>query len=101
MSHSPEPWEIPIDEEGWLCINCEGGTVLGLPHWIQNSMDATMLSLEDAKRIVACVNACKGIPTKVLDRASFKPILDSLEHPSNIDCDYCSVSRAVKESVNQ
>ena len=55
-----------------MCINCDGGTVLGFPPWITNAMNATILSLEDAKRIVACVNACAGIDTTVLQNNHFE-----------------------------
>lgn len=44
-------------------------------------------------RIVACVNACRGIPTERLLTMDIKAIVELADShsPSNIDCeDYCS-----------
>lgn len=59
MNHSPEPWKYDTD---W--------------HRFQDADEATIIctaadeevspSLEDAARIVACVNFCRGIPTEEL-----------------------------------
>jgi len=77
-----------------------------------------------AARIVACVNACKGIPTDVLQKVTRPTIrifddkllvsisaraawllkiaeaFEILEQgPSNIDCkDYCTLSKAIQEA---
>jgi len=73
MSHSPEPWKIAATPPGH-----EGE---GRDHlcWIQDSSGYFVAETEyadrveevaraDAERIVACVNACKGIPTEWLEK---------------------------------
>ena len=68
MSHTPEPWRIctagdtieklvPVSEYGdsILTLVTEGRTEF-----------AAVYSDDDAKRIVACVNACKGFSTEQL-----------------------------------
>ena len=53
--HTPEPWSYGEDNDGWYVEKDR----LQIAHG---------LSEEDARRIVACVNACAGIPTEVLER---------------------------------
>lgn len=95
MSHSPEPWRL-IDSGFLNSVRCcdkngefvagycsdEGSIAKGDPNW---------------ERIVACVNACVGIPTERLaqmDLQSAVEILDS--HQGNIDChDYCGVAKSL------
>lgn len=57
MTHSPEPWTTytVVGQTG-----IRDGKGLPLVH------AADEMSKPDAKRIVACVNACKGIPTEDL-----------------------------------
>jgi hypothetical protein len=69
MNHTPEPWELsenglsifgpPPDEWGitWLHLYSGGG--------ISDEEQRA-----NARRIVACVNACKGISTEELERRS-------------------------------
>lgn len=55
--HTPEPWEL---YEG----GCDGpDSVAGKTGHV-----CTCELNEDARRIVACVNACKGIDTEVLEK---------------------------------
>lgn len=58
MSHTPEPWEAYEGEEGYGITSVCGGYYGD----IENEADA--------RRIVACVNACAGIDTDVLEHAS-------------------------------
>ncbi|WP_393936717.1 hypothetical protein [Aeromonas rivipollensis] len=62
--HTPEPWEV-IDR-----LTIQGPRVAGdplkcgllvasLPHWCEPG---------DSRRIVACVNACRGLPTDELEQ---------------------------------
>jgi hypothetical protein len=68
MSQYNEPWRIEwIDNEGVRIVAANEIDVLLLPAWILNATDAVMLDSNDAARIVACVNACRGIPTHVLE----------------------------------
>ncbi len=54
--HSPEPWEL-VDHEGH--IEAADGVIVALINGI--------LHQADARRIVACVNACRDLPTKWLE----------------------------------
>jgi len=61
MSHSPEPWRVepsgPRDEPH--IIDADDGVVC-------EAMDDPPLGPNNLDRIVACVNACAGIPTEVV-----------------------------------
>lgn len=90
--HSPEPWRwIPDPEEfgTWRTVSC---WLAGLPNVIDgvdigsrrilycSESGGFGPSKEDAKRIVACVNACKDIDTSVLmnPNVSLTPIVHGL-----------------------
>lgn len=65
MEHSPEPWEQRIlyiyrDEPGEDYIHAGGNSVELCKLYGDNSA-------ANARRIVACVNACVGISTKGLE----------------------------------
>lgn len=64
--HSPEPWKFSIDADGRVNIFVDDGRVVTLCH--------ARLRPEDARRIVACVNACAAIPTEDLEKAATDPI---------------------------
>lgn len=64
--HSPEPWKFSIDADGRVNIFVDDGRVVTLCH--------ARLRPEDARRIVACVNACAAIPTEDLEKAAEDPI---------------------------
>jgi len=64
--HSPEPWKFSIDVDGRVNIFVDDGRVVTLCH--------VRLRPEDARRIVACVNACAAIPTEDLEKAAADPI---------------------------
>jgi hypothetical protein len=77
--HTPEPWdgkEIPLTAAGLA------RTGLGI---VYTNHPATAAEAEaNARRIVACVNACEGIPTEVLEQmpsgpASLLPMYARLE----------------------
>ncbi len=55
MSHSPEPWTTDKFESGGYIADANGEAIL-------YQDDYERLLREDADRIVACVNACAGIP---------------------------------------
>ena len=62
MKHTKEPWEAYQDGKREMnninhFIKSEAGDLVSYGH----------LSESDAKRIVACVNACQGIPTEPLE----------------------------------
>lgn len=58
--HTKEPWSYGEDNDGWY-----------LQHGVQQLGYA--LSESDARRIVACVNACADIPTELLESKSQTP----------------------------
>lgn len=79
-NHTKEPWyfseELSIALEGtqkvkWQIYRMKG--VYGHP--------ATAYSSSDAKRIVACVNFCSGIPASILEKAgpsALKELVDAV-----------------------
>ena len=103
MSHSPEPWTFGNDFADYGAIvdcgdDCEyiyGSTNLNR----QFSKIPVDEQWANARRIVACVNACRGIPTERLLTLDLKAVVELAEshNPSNIDCeDYCSFYGAAR-----
>jgi hypothetical protein len=76
MTHTPEPWEVR-EVDGLVAIAHSGGFVL--------EADDDRQNIVDARRICACVNACRRIETSVLesDGYSIKAKLDSLDEQIN------------------
>lgn len=63
MTHSPEPWklaQVDDDDERFTAEDATGHRLESDPY--------DGVSTEDWTRIVACVNACQGIPTEDLVR---------------------------------
>ena len=79
MEHTKEPWQIrghftslfglPIVE-----IETAEGKNIGLTK-----------ELDDAKRIVACVNACVGLPTDVLEQTTVKELITMAQPPTPVE----------------
>ncbi len=72
--HTQEPW---VDQ-------CEGADYSvwhrgpqGAPHPDAEDPIAVHLSADDARRIVACVNACAGIPTEALEEVASRDGLEA------------------------
>ena len=62
-AHTPEPWALTTKLDGFALEirNRNRDLILAWPaHGPPNNIDA--------RRIVACVNACEGIPTETLER---------------------------------
>jgi hypothetical protein len=57
--HSPEPWTFDDDGEVWDIRGAEGYSVFSHEGYCAE---------DNARRIVACVNACRHLPTEFLDR---------------------------------
>lgn len=57
MTHSPEPWKLGRCFDADCIADASGEDVYGTDEEIARV---------DLERIVACVNACAGIPTDVL-----------------------------------
>lgn len=83
MEHTEEPWEVGVAGNGAsgyiYCDDALGSAVA------TTCMEYTTISYEqkiaNARRIVACVNACRGIPIEVLEdpEYSIKSELDSID----------------------
>lgn len=56
QQHTPEPRNTFRDGTTFIVMSAQGDAVI-----------AGDAAIEDARRIVACVNACKGIPTETLE----------------------------------
>jgi len=75
MSHSPEPWhehDHPTPngwQRGFRAIRDADERVVAVAHATTRDGEPLPPGPENAERIVACVNACKDIPTKTLQWA--------------------------------
>ena len=64
MSHTKEPWSM-LDTGRDIHINKSGGVgFIGSIHIYEHRAEQCR---ENARRIVACVNACAGLPTDTLE----------------------------------
>jgi len=66
MSHSPEPWTAEVDPSGhWYYVrDADDKEVFRVPYF--KPLPEYPNHYEYLTRIVACVNACAGIPTEVV-----------------------------------
>lgn len=67
--HTPEPWKYTDDPSDGCCWTHHVETVARdpqMPDYAHGSV-ADISGEENARRIVACVNACAGIPTEALE----------------------------------
>ncbi len=69
--HSPEPWRALLNGSGPHSIATKASVVVV-------SFCAGIENPDDARRIVACVNACAGIPTAALEAGALEEALDAL-----------------------
>jgi hypothetical protein len=61
MKHTPEPWRIaPHDENFAEIVGSDGSDIVF-------GLDTVYVKIEDATRIVACVNACNGLTNEELE----------------------------------
>jgi hypothetical protein len=68
--HTPERWEIrtPKTRPGFIpLVHIRGGVRGFFNIATLQSGDSRVNDLANARRIVACVNACAGIPTELLE----------------------------------
>ena len=75
--HAAAPWTAnPVDDDNLIRIkNAEGGQVAICSNFSFFDTPETLPSKElvneaNARRIVACVNACEGVSTEVLERGA-------------------------------
>lgn len=67
MEHTPEPWSAERDE-GMLYLLTQDRRVIALLSDDERALTSGLEGTEaDARRIVACINACVGIPTETLE----------------------------------
>ena len=73
MKHAKEPWYV-IPHPVWPRAKCR---ISNNPEDLWGNFgDICYVGEEDAKRIVACVNACAGIRTEVLEKGIIKHLLN-------------------------
>lgn len=81
MKHTKERWEISHDNhDGWPLIVAGGKIIANINAESFSAGVADLIEMpaeNNARRIVACVNACDGIPDEVLelDQPQFVAIL--------------------------
>lgn len=69
--HTQEPWTMQCEEDEtdwpryWPTIHAGETEIVGTEGFYGESREQ---SIEDARRVVACVNACIGVPTETLER---------------------------------
>ena len=73
VKHTPEPWAVSDSPKGLIVSN---STDDWRKKWCLSTVDTgrrypDSFSLENARRIVACVNACAGISTEDLIDGKF------------------------------
>ena len=93
MKHSPESWIL--DEKGSQIRDCDGNIIVD---FLEHSQ--TDENWNTYRRIVACVNACKNIPTEALESFMSK-IRVALAWTGGQDDDFMrnmAVVRAVREA---
>ncbi len=61
--HTPEPWQVHHDASGGVFVSSEKTSF----HIAEIGSDDDEAVIPDALRIVACVNACAGLPQESLD----------------------------------
>jgi hypothetical protein len=81
MKHTPEPWKVFYHEDEFAEVVADSNDfpiVLGGPN--------ICIKVSDAARIVACVNACKGLTNKELETLqAFKHVISySVFHYNSI-----------------
>ena len=76
QKHSPEPWEIDDEyvQQGDVAI-CH---VLSIDSDIEGDWVRGPITEANARRIVACVNACAGLPTEQLESSPPGGILNGV-----------------------
>ena len=71
--HTPEPWDIGVSADNGLpCVDKVGSVFVEICEcWGGvDDKEETEQSQANARRIVACINACAGIPTHELELAA-------------------------------
>ena len=78
-TYAPVPWRAlrsPIINENLLFVVC-GDNEDHIIATITSPCDNMAVTMDNANRIVACVNACEGISNKALEDGIIKEMLDA------------------------
>ena len=83
MTHTKEPWEV-LGSNFPQIVDAKGCVAMMAP-------DAPMpIQIANAKRIVACVNACAGITTEALEKGAVKEAKDlGILRDGLLPCPFC------------
>jgi hypothetical protein len=83
MSYPPEPWHVKSHPDANITlIGNDKGWVFYLTH---NDEFLPEIQEASARRIVACVNACEGIPTEALEDGVVRELIEALQAIKRID----------------
>lgn len=90
QQHTQEPWHVATGDDYYIEAN---GIPAKYPHHFKGDDLGKHVAIvgnrtsdfgeANARRIVACVNACAGIPTDMLER--FKAIVGAMDEVSKIE----------------
>ncbi|MFQ2035205.1 hypothetical protein ACK35Y_20045 [Aeromonas veronii] len=64
IKHTPEPWQVHQDASGDVFVSSAKTSF----HIAEIGSEDDEAVIPDARRIVACVNACHGLPTEELEQ---------------------------------
>lgn len=64
IKHTPEPWQVHQDASGDVFVSSAKTSF----HIAEIGSEDDEVVIPDARRIVACVNACHGLPTEELEQ---------------------------------
>lgn len=78
MKHTPEPWNANrrVREMGRYILESKINGPFGhFEGWSSDGVTTTDEDAANARRIVACVNFCEGMPTEVLESGVIAQIM--------------------------
>lgn len=61
MEHTKEPWDFSVRAENMVEIHTQDKSIASVALWSHGRPGSTTEDKANARRIVACVNGCKGI----------------------------------------
>jgi hypothetical protein len=102
MRHTKEPWRVELgsDENDWPkywpTIHSDSGEIIGTEGFYGDSREQ---SLADARRVVACVNACANMSTKYLEQCGKMARNEAGEAITDLICQRDELLAALEEMV--
>lgn len=75
MTHSPEPWHTGQEHEGMCQIEDANKRLVGT---LKYPLLSALQGSANSERIVACVNACAGVPTESLVKNGKSAIIGAI-----------------------